>query len=144
MVVSAEPDLDFPSIELVLMAYLTGALGVPADTAPPDPDRADPDSPVFEVRRVGGTDDGITDYPRVEVKTHAGSRPAAQALGERARQHLLVLGGRAVAVPEYTGPVLVDSCRTDTPPERLPTMNPDADVDVAYYRVALRRPRRPI
>lgn len=135
------PDVDFPDVHDVLITYLEGELAGPlVDTEKPEQIPADG---AVRVLRVGGRDDTITDYPRVEIACYAHTFDEARHLGERCRQYLLVLGGQGVyGVPGHDRPVLVDRCRTDTPPEPVPYDNPDVDRHVGYYRLELRRPRR--
>lgn len=121
----------WPDVEELLMAYLAEL--APTDTVTP----AQITGKVIRVSRVGGSDDGVTDFPRVEVACYALTRNDAHQLGEQSRQRMLVLGGQAVDVNGRA--VLVDFCRTDTPPEPVPYDNPDVDRSLAYYRLGLRR-----
>lgn len=129
------PDVGFPDVEELLIAYLEQV--APTDTVFPE----EISGKVIRIRRVGGSDDGITDRPRVQVSCAAPTRNEARAMAEQCRQLLLVLGGQAVEVPGLARPVPVDSCRTDTPPEPTPYDNPDVDRADAFYRLGLRRPR---
>ena len=138
MAVVQGPLAPFPNISKVLISYLEGTAGVPyVDTAlPPD------EVPLaVQVARVGGDDDGLTDYPRVEVRTYAPTWEEAEEMAESIRQWLLVLGGEGV---EYApGQVaVVDFCRTDGPPEDSPYDNPDRVMVPAWYRFGLMRPSR--
>lgn len=137
------PDVDWPDVHDVLITYLGATLpaGVVVDTEKP---AVIPAEGAVRVLRVGGRDDGITDYPRVEVACyHGGGFDACRALGERCRQLLLAIGGHGVPdVPGHTKPVLVDRCRTDTPPEPVPYDNPDTERWVGFFQLELRRPRR--
>lgn len=138
MVVYTGPLPAYPNANLVIMAYLEQNGVVPyVDTAvPPD------DVPVaVQVNRVGGYDDGFTDFPRVEVRTYAPSYLEADAKAEEVRQWLLVLGGNAVEY-EPGKSATVDFCQTDQPPEDMPYDNPDRVVVPAWYRLGLMRPRR--
>lgn len=129
-----EPDTDFADIEELLMSYLSTL--APTDTVTPD------DSvPVgIRINRVGGEDDTITDYPRVQVSVFAPTRNDANRIGERARQMLLVLGGEQLLTDDGKR-VTIDYCRTDVPPETVPYENPDRDFVTSYYRLGLMRPR---
>lgn len=137
MVVKAGPLPSFANINEVLIRYLEDNDVVPyVDTVvPPD------DIPLaVQVVRVGGYDDGLTDYPRVEVRTYAPDWSTAEETAERVRQWLLVLGGEGV---EYKpGKVaVIDFCHTDSPPEDMPYDNPDRFVVPAWYRLSLMRPK---
>lgn len=138
MVVSQAPLKPFPNIALVVAAYLEQNGVVPyVDTAVPPEDY----EVAAQVVRVGGYDDGITDFPRVEVRTYAPSWDAAEEKAEEIRQWLLVLGGNAVEYAEGKS-ATIDFCRTDNPPEDMPYDNPDRVVVPAWYRFGLMRPRR--
>lgn len=134
MVVAA--DVEWPDIEDVLMAYLAQATGETTDTEAPE----DGESGI-SINRVGGEDDGITDYPRVEISCYAPTRNAARQMSGTVRQDLLILGGQSVTLPDATS-VYVDFCRTDVPPESVQYANPGRHRHVAFYRLGLRRPRR--
>lgn len=130
--VVAEPPL-FADIEVVLMVAL-------ADLAETDTVTPDDDIDVgIRINRVGGTDDGITDYPRVEISCYAPTRNEAQQLAERVRRRMLALGGEAFVVDGQK--VTIDFCRTDTPPEGVPYDNPDRDRVVSWYLLGLMPPR---
>lgn len=131
-----EADIGFAPIEDVLIAYLETNTDLPGDTVLP----GDEVGEGFLVNRVGGEDDGITDYPRVEVTWFAHTRAREQQLGEQGRQLLLVLGGQAVTYDGGEHRVIVDFCATDTPPDSVPYENPDRRRNAAYYRAGLRRP----
>lgn len=108
----------------------------PADTVTPEKIT----SPVIRVLRVGGSDNGITDMPRVEVSCYAATRNQAREMSEQCRQIILANKGRSVSMPDGSS-VLLDNARTDTPPQQVPYDNPDLTRAQAYYRFALRRPR---
>lgn len=135
----------FADPEAVLIEYL--ARVAPVDVATPDPGEFDGEA--IRVVRTGGPDDGRRDYPRMEVacfaSTAAGGYDRAVAMGETCRQLLLALPGEAIALAataHHGGQfVIVDSCRTATPPERVPVADPGISHDVAYYQLALPRPR---
>lgn len=132
----------YPDVEDVLMAYLA-PLGYDVDTVvPPDGTEG------IEVVRIGGTDDGITDYPRVEVSCYANNRARVKAMAEDVRQALqndVIRGAEVNYVDEdgYHWHVQVDRCDTDTPPETVGYKNPERRRRPAFYRLALRRPRTP-
>jgi hypothetical protein len=94
-------------------------------------------SPVIQVQRVGGSDDGLTDRPRMEIACFAADRHDAWNLAETVRQTVLAAGGTKV------NGVLVDKTVTETPAQQLPDLNRDVRKVVALYRAAFRRPRLP-
>lgn len=91
--------------------------------------------PIIQVQRVGGSDDGITDRPRMEVAVHAPTRAQAWSIAEDARQ--TILAAKATRV----GGVLVDKTVTETPAQQLPDPVRDVRKVVALYRADFRRPR---
>lgn len=135
MVVSQAPLQPFPNVNMVLMEYLSDMADWTDTAVPPDEVTTG-----LQINRVGGADDGITDFPRVEVRAFAPTYLEADELAELVRQKLLVLGGNAVMVGGKT--VVVDFCQTDQPPEDAPYDNPDRVVVPAWYRLGLMRPRR--
>ncbi len=131
----------FPDIEDVLMAYLSPI--APTDTVVPD-DGVDG----IEITRVGGPDDGITDYPRVEISCYADDRNACRTMAEEVRQAMQNDVIRASPIDftdddEMVWSVQIDRCDTDTPAENIGYKNPGRRRKPAYYRLALRRPRTP-
>lgn len=120
----------FPDAETVVMDLL--AQVAPTVTATP----ADFTPPLIRVQRVGGSDDRITDMPRVEVACYGADRPQAWQLIEQCRR--VILGSYGTTVDG----VLIDSARTDNPPTQLPyATTEDTRRVVAYFRFAWRRPR---
>lgn len=130
------PAPPFPDVELVLIAYLAPlvAPGMVDTVAPPD------GATGIRVTRVGGGDDGVFDYPRVRVTCYAPARDSSVALGEQARQMMLVLGGQGVDLGGAR-PVLVDTCATDSSPASDFYENPERREAEAHYVLSLRRPR---
>ncbi|MFK0249281.1 hypothetical protein ACIQUM_31670 [Amycolatopsis azurea] len=123
----------FPDAETVLLALLEPL--APTVTATP----ADLVPPLIRVQRVGGSDDGITDYPRMEIACYGKDRAQAWQLAEQCRQ--LVLG----SVRTYVDGVLIDNARTDNPPTQVPyATTEDIRRVVGYFRLAWRRPRSAI
>ncbi|WP_052371955.1 hypothetical protein [Amycolatopsis taiwanensis] len=120
----------FPDAEDVVMALLEQVAPTVSDTPP------DLTPPLIKVNRVGGSDDGITDYPRVEVSCYGHDHAEARRLGEQCRQ--VILG----SVRTVAAGALIDSVRTDNPPTRVPYATSDDErCDRAYYRLAWRRTR---
>jgi hypothetical protein len=129
---------DFPDVEL-LGPTLLAELGAPVGTktpawlgAPEEPD-AVPDYVRF--LRVGGADDGVTDYPIVEVTTYAATRARSQALTSAARRRIL-----AAAATVVDG-VLLDRTGTYAGPLENPDQNPDVRAVRTSYVIEYRRPR---
>lgn len=96
-------------------------------------------APAVQVQRIGGSDDGITDRPRVQVRCYGATRAEAWSLGEQVRQRVLAAAGTGVT-GEYVTDVLIDSARTVTPVQQLPERNPDLRVVTATYELSMRRP----
>ncbi|APE09705.1 hypothetical protein BO226_11230 [Rhodococcus sp. 2G] len=93
----------------------------------------------IRVNRVGGTDDGITDYPRFEISCFAPSYDEVNDLSETVRDRMLALGGEVFVLDGRR--VTIDFCRTDVPPESTPYENPDRIRKTAWYQAGLMRPR---
>jgi hypothetical protein len=126
----------FPDAEAVVMTLLATIPGVTAVTATPPQITG----PVVQVNRVGGADDLITDYPRVQVALFypvaaPGDTDAAWALAQQITQ--LVLAARCTTVAG----ALVDQAVTVTPVQQVPNDNPNVRRIVAVYQLAFRRPR---
>jgi hypothetical protein len=119
----------FPDAETVIMALL----GDIAHTVTSTPNPLVP--PVIRIQRVGGADDRLTDFPRVEVAIYGENRAQAWDLAERCRQRILASPRTVVAG------ALVDNARTDTPAQQVPYDNTDIRRVVAFYRFAWRRTR---
>jgi hypothetical protein len=119
----------FPDTEVAVLALLAGV----ASTVTTTPASLTP--PLVQVQRLGGEDDGITDYPVVSVTCYGGSRATAWEMAEECRQLIL-------ASPcEEPGGILIDSARTITPAQQLPDPNTALRVVTATYRLGLRRSR---
>lgn len=126
----------WPDAEAVVMALLSTIPNVTAVTATP----AQITGPVAQVNRVGGADDLITDYPRVQVALYypvsaPGDTDAAWALAQQITQ--VVLASRCTTVAG----ALVDQAATVTPIQQVPYVNPNVRRIVAVYQLAFRRPR---
>ncbi|GAA0632173.1 hypothetical protein GCM10010174_61470 [Kutzneria viridogrisea] len=124
----------YPDAEAVVMAMLAGI--APTVTATP----ADISTPLIRVQRVGGSDDRVTDYPRIEVcvfypVAQDGDTAAAWAMAEQCRQTILAARCTVVAG------ALCDNATTATPPQLLPWDNPNLRRIAATFVLAFRRPR---
>lgn len=124
----------WPDAETTVMALLSPV----ARTVTSTPSPLTP--PIIRVQRVGGSDDGLSDFPRMEIACYGVDRAQAWAMAEQVRQ--LVLAAPRTAVATSAGPVLVDSARTDNPPVQVPyATTEDTRRVLAYYRFAWRRQR---
>lgn len=121
----------FPDAELVVMDLLEGITGTPCVTVTPD--NLEEVVPVIQVNRTGGSDDGITDFPRVTVTVFDAKRTPAWDLAEACRQALY--GSVRTKVAGAT----IDNVRTDTDPQQIPDSNPNVRKVTATYRLAMRR-----
>lgn len=90
-------------------------------------------APAVQVQRTGGSDNGITDRPTVEVTSYGGTRAEAWQLDEKCRQLILAAGGTVHAGS------LVDSTRTATPAQQLPDPRDDLRIVTSSYRLSMRR-----
>jgi hypothetical protein len=127
----------FPDAEDVVMALLESL----ATTTTSTPVTLEDDGPVIKVTRVGGTDDGITDRPLVEVACFATTYEAARQLGRQVLVTTLASVNTKVVTPDYPGGVLVDVAETASSPQRVPYDNPDLQRKIGTFRFAWRRPR---
>jgi hypothetical protein len=124
----------WPDAEKTVMALLAPV----ARTVTSTPSPLNP--PIIRVQRVGGSDDGLSDFPRMEVACYGTDRAQAWAMAEQVRQ--LVLSCPRTEITTTAGPVLVDSARTDNPPVQVPyATTEDTRRVLAYYRLAWRRQR---
>jgi hypothetical protein len=99
----------------------------------------------IEIVRVGGPDDGITDYPRVQVTCYANTRDRVKIMAEEVRQLMQNDVIRRAPI-EFDADglhweVQVDRVDSDTPPENVGYKNPGRRAKPAFYRLGLRRPR---
>lgn len=88
----------------------------------------------FRVRRVGGSDDGITDAAQVDVDTFATTRDRAFALSRSARE-LLTDGPAPPIVPG----LILDRVVNVIAPFEVPNDNPRVTRYLATYRATARR-----
>ena len=111
------------------MCDLLAPLGT---TVTATPDAFEP--PLIVVERVGGGDDGVTDYPRIEVSILGSTRREAWQLAREAQQLVLAASG------ELVGATLVDAAGTESDPAQRDYENPDLRLVMATYRLEYRRP----
>jgi Protein of unknown function (DUF3168) len=124
----------FPDAELVFLDLLNGL----APSVTHTDDNLTP--PAIQVQRVGGSDNGVTDRPQMQITCYGGTRAQAWALAEQVRQRILAAGATTVTGDFVTG-VLVDSTRTVTPAQQIPERNPNLAAVTALYAAGFRRPR---
>lgn len=119
--------MSWPDAEAVMVALLDPI--APADTvlSPASP------LPCIQVNRVGGTDDGITDRPVVQVAVFAATRAQAWALAEQVRRAVLGVAGSLV------GGVLVDDARTAVGHQQIPEIDPEDRRVISTYQLSFRQ-----
>jgi hypothetical protein len=92
-------------------------------------------APLIVVRRIGGSDNGITDVARIRVQTFANTHVESYNLAEHCRQ--LILAAPATGARGAT----IDRATTDTGPSYVDYGQPPLQRYAATYRLELRRPR---
>lgn len=123
------PLAPFPDVERAVASLLEdlGTVGTETGTDLQD------NLPFLMVSVIGGNDDRVSDYPRVEVRVYAAGATQAKTIAETVRQRL-------IAGPAATDHGVVDRARTDVRPQVLPATDSDnLRMVVATYRLALRR-----
>lgn len=91
--------------------------------------------PLIVVRRTGGSDDVITDIPRIQVDCFGANRRQAADMAEQCRQ--LLLASPATGFDHIS----IDQSWTESAPTFAPYGDPISQRYVATYRLALRRTR---
>lgn len=120
----------WPDPDLVLRELLAGL--VTQEVVSVLPSNLGEVLPLIRARRVGGTDDRITDRPRVDVEVYAPTAAIAKPLAEQVRQRMLAGAAR-------TNAGVMDRAFTEVGPRELPYPNPAVRVWAATYRISLRR-----
>jgi hypothetical protein len=98
-----------------------------------------------QIERVGGSDNGITDSPRVRITCYAETRPKAWRLARNVQAFLInkattqIITGPETA-EEYPRGVQLDSVSTATPPRQLAEGGRNARIVETIYQFGLRRP----
>lgn len=88
---------------------------------------------VIRVRRIGGTDDKVTDIARIDVRSYAVDLSDAEETAGLARQRL-------ISGPAVTAHGILDHAFTEVGPQEVPGPDPDQYRIVnATYRVSVRR-----
>lgn len=118
----------FPNVKLVLREVLL-TLGCPVATSVPPGFTGDP--AMLRIRVYGGSDTGISDFPRFDIDSLASTEQGADELAEQVRQ-LLISG------PHKTTHGVLDKVTTDTRPNTVPYSDTISNTTAAY-RGALRR-----
>lgn len=91
------------------------------------------DLPFIRVRRIGGSDDRVTDVARVDVRVYAVNLSDAEELSETIRQRL-------ISGPAATTHGVLDHAETEVGPQEVPGPDPDHyRVVSTTYRVSVRR-----
>lgn len=89
--------------------------------------------PYIRIRRLGGSDNRITDAARVDVHVYDADATAAKTIAERVRQRL-------ISGPSTTAHGIIDRAWTEIAPQTIPA-DDTADIRqvVATYRISMRR-----
>jgi hypothetical protein len=131
----------YPDIELVLMDLLDPKVAGPVVTALP---ATTINPPLTQVERIGGTDNGVTDRPRVRVTSFGATRQLAWRSAREIQQILAAAPGTLITgpnvTPEYPGGVMLDRVATATGAKQIPELGRDARQVEVVYEVDLRRP----
>ncbi|HTF53593.1 MAG TPA: DUF3168 domain-containing protein [Pseudonocardia sp.] len=91
------------------------------------------DMPLIRVRKVGGTNDKITDFPRMAVDVYTATYAESYELAEAIRQRLM-------SYPHITASAgRLDRCEVETSPYEVPWPDPSTRYLTATYRISTRR-----
>jgi hypothetical protein len=88
--------------------------------------------PYIRIRRVGGTDNRVTDATRVDIDVYAADATTAKAITEMARQRL-------ISGPSATAHGVIDRAWTESGPQIAPTDDQNIRRVITTYRISLRR-----
>lgn len=91
--------------------------------------------PLIVIRRTGGSDDTITDIPRIQVDAFGATRRQAADLAEQCRQ--VILAAPATGI----GHVSIDQTWTESAPTFIAYGDRAVQRYVATYRLSVRRVR---
>lgn len=126
----------FIDVEAALVDLLTDLVTNPADVGTVIPSdlqtRLAAGRKVIRVRVIGGSDDRISDHPRVDIETFAATRADAKSLAETIRQRLISGGHR-------TAHGVIDHVATEVVPQEIPYDDPAIRRWSATYRLTARR-----
>lgn len=119
----------FPSVERIVAATVGDLATVGVETSA----TLQADLPFIRVRRIGGTDDRVTDTARVDIRVYATGLSAAKTLSETIRQRL-------ISAPTSTAHGVLDRAVTEVGPQEIPGPDPETyRVVSATYRASVRR-----
>lgn len=90
--------------------------------------------PLIVIRRVGGSDDYITDRCRLQVQTFGSTHIQARDLAEACRQKILAAPGAALVAG-----FVIDRAVTDSAPAYVDYGLPSIHRYIATYRLEFRR-----
>lgn len=119
----------FPQVERIVAAVVAdlGQTGVETSTTLQE------NLPFIRIRRIGGSDDRVTDVARVDVRVYDADLSAAKTLAETIRQRL-------ISRPSATPFGVLDRADTEVGPQEVPGPDPDHyRVVSTTYRVSVRR-----
>ena len=88
--------------------------------------------PYIRIRRVGGTDNRITDATRVDIDVYAADATTAKAITGVAQQRL-------ISGPSATTHGVIDRAWTESGPQTAPTDDQNIRRVITTYRISLRR-----
>lgn len=88
--------------------------------------------PLVRVRRLGGSDDRITDTARVDVEVYAATYATARDLAGACQQRLLNR-------PHITAAGSIDTVTTESSPAEIPHDDQAVRLVAATYRISFRR-----
>lgn len=119
----------FPQVERIVAAVVAdlGATGAETSTDLQE------NLPFIRIRRIGGSDDRVTDVARVDVRVYDAELSDAKNLSETIRQRL-------ISRPSATAHGVLDRAETEVAPQEVPGPDPDHyRVVSTTYRVSVRR-----
>lgn len=123
--------MSWPNVLTLVRAHLTSTLGVPVSTRLPG--ELEQSMPRVRIAVAGGSDDGLNDFPSVDVECFTADEGAMWDLAERARDAMLDLRNKAV------GGKLVDTVTTTLRPMDVDYENPAVHRSVSTFSLTLRQ-----
>jgi hypothetical protein len=125
----------WPDAELVMLDMLSPLITT-ATVTHTDEDLA---PPAIQVQRTGGTDDGVTDRPTVQITCYGTTRAQAWELNNAVQELVLSKSGGGVVSGEFVIDVLIDHTRTLVAGRQLPYANPNIKSVISEYRMDMRQ-----